>query len=58
MAATFDRELLEILRECEVWPTPHILQPITRINFPVPTGIKSRHTANEVLKQAGIPKRF
>lgn len=32
--------------------------PITGINFPVDSKIKSRHTANGVLKQAGIPKQF
>ncbi len=32
--------------------------PITGINFPVDNKILSRHTANEVLKQAGLPKQF
>jgi hypothetical protein len=32
--------------------------PITSRCITVPTKIKSRHTANEVLKQAGIGKRF
>jgi hypothetical protein len=32
--------------------------PITSRNFPVDSKIKSRHTANGVLKQAGIPKQF
>ena len=32
--------------------------PITRRHFVVDTAIKSRHTANAVLKQAGIGKRF
>jgi len=27
-------------------------------SFPVDANIKSRHTANEVLKQAGLPKAF
>lgn len=27
-------------------------------NFTVPKGIVSRHTANEILKQSGIPERF
>jgi len=31
---------------------------VSQRHFPVPTGIKSRHTANEVLKQAGLPKAF
>lgn len=32
--------------------------PITGIRFPVDSKIKSRHTANGVLKQAGMPKKF
>jgi hypothetical protein len=32
--------------------------PITDHKFPVDHSIKSRHTANGVLKQAGLPKRF
>jgi len=33
------------------------LSPINGRTFPVPRS-KSRHTANEVLKQAGLPKQF
>jgi len=32
--------------------------PISDRNFPVDEKIKSRHTANAVLKQAGLPKAF
>ena len=32
--------------------------PITGVRFPVDSKIKSRHTANAVLKQAGLPKKF
>ena len=32
--------------------------PITGVRFPVDSKIKSRHTANAVLKQAGMPKKF
>jgi hypothetical protein len=32
--------------------------PITDTNFPVDSDIKSRHTANQVLKEAGLPKKF
>jgi len=32
--------------------------PITGARFPVDSKIKSRHTANAVLKQAGLPKQF
>lgn len=37
----------------EIW-----YSPLTKRNFPVDSKIKSRHTANGVLKQAGIEKRF
>jgi hypothetical protein len=37
----------------EIW-----YSPITRRYFPVDSKILSRHTANAVLKQAGIPKAF
>jgi HicA toxin of bacterial toxin-antitoxin, len=32
--------------------------PMTERRFVVDSKIKSRHTANAVLKQAGLPKRF
>ncbi len=37
----------------EIW-----YSPITGRRFPVDHAIVSRHTANAVLKQAGIPKQF
>jgi hypothetical protein len=37
----------------EVW-----FSPISQRRFPVDHKIKSRHTANGVLKQAGLPKKF
>ncbi|MGA2986405.1 MAG: type II toxin-antitoxin system HicA family toxin [Terriglobia bacterium] len=37
----------------EIW-----YSPITQRCFPVDYKILSRHTANGVLKQAGIPKQF
>jgi hypothetical protein len=37
----------------EIWRSP-----ITQLNFVVDSKIKSRHTANAVLKQAGLPKHF
>jgi len=37
----------------EIW-----YSPVSRIRFPVDSKIRSRHTANGVLKQAGLPKRF
>ena len=37
----------------EIWYSPH-----TERRFPVDSSIKSKHTANAVLKQAGLPKGF
>jgi len=37
----------------EIWYSPH-----TGTNFPVDQKIKSRHTANKVLKDAGLNKQF
>jgi hypothetical protein len=37
----------------EIWYSPH-----TDMNFPVDQSIKSRHTANKTLKDAGPPKQF
>jgi len=37
----------------EIWLCPRSKRPIT-----VDNNIKSRHTANGVLKQAGLPKAF
>jgi predicted RNA binding protein YcfA (HicA-like mRNA interferase family) len=37
----------------QIWDSP-----ITKRRFPVPVGIVSRHTANGVLEQAGLPKAF
>jgi hypothetical protein len=37
----------------EIWQSP-----ISGKRFPVDANIKSRHTANAVLKQAGLPKAF
>jgi predicted RNA binding protein YcfA (HicA-like mRNA interferase family) len=63
--AEFYRKLVAILREngCkpvrpgkgshEIWYSPIKDRYIT-----VPRSTKSRHTANEVLKRAGLPKSF
>ncbi|WP_090369163.1 hypothetical protein [Nitrosospira sp. Nl5] len=63
--ADFTAPLKKILREhnCyyerpgkedhEIW-----FSPISGLRFPVDSRIKSRHTANAVLKQAGLPKQF
>lgn len=37
----------------EIW-----YSPITNRYFPVDSKILSRHTANGILKQAGLPKEF
>jgi predicted RNA binding protein YcfA (HicA-like mRNA interferase family) len=61
----FYRDLVAVLREHgfqfarpakgshEVWHNPATKRSVT-----VPGSTKSRHTANEVLKQAGIEKKF
>ncbi len=63
--ADYSPEVKKILREngCrfdragkgdhEIW-----FSPITKRKFPVDQKILSRHTANAVMKQAGIPKTF
>jgi hypothetical protein len=63
--ATFTPKLKEVLRthgctferhgrgDHEIW-----YSPITERRFPVDHKILSRHTANAVLKQAGVPKQF
>lgn len=37
----------------EIW-----YSPVSERYFTVDSSIKSRHTANETLKQAGLPKQF
>jgi len=63
--ADYTRALKKYLREAgcsfvrhgkgdhEIW-----LSPVTVLKFVVDNAIKSRHTANAVLKQAGLPKKF
>jgi predicted RNA binding protein YcfA (HicA-like mRNA interferase family) len=65
MALQFDRTLRELLRAAgcalvrqgrgshEIWHSP-----VARQNFAVPVNIPSRHTANAILRQAGLPKAF
>jgi predicted RNA binding protein YcfA (HicA-like mRNA interferase family) len=65
MAPQFDRPLRDLLRAAgctvvrqgkgshEIWRSP-----ITKRNFAVSVGIPSRHTANAILRQAGLPKAF
>jgi hypothetical protein len=63
--ADYTKKLKKYLREAgceferqgkgdhEIW-----YSPLTGIRFVVDQDIKSRHTANAVLKQAGLPKKF
>jgi len=65
MAPQFDKPLRDLLRQAgcflvrqrkgshEIWHSP-----ITKRKFAVPVGIPSRHTANAILRQAGLPKAF
>jgi hypothetical protein len=65
MAPQFDKALRKLLSAAgcrlvrqgkgshEIWHSP-----ITAQNFAVPIGIPSRHTANAILRQAGLPKSF
>ena len=65
MAKSFTPELKKILDgagcyfersgkgDHEIW-----YSPLTQRRFVVDQSIKSRHTANTVLKQAGLPKAF
>lgn len=65
MGGSFTPELIRLLREagCK-FERPGkgdhdiLFSPITGMRFPVDQKIKSRHTANAVLKQAGLPKAF
>jgi hypothetical protein len=63
--ADFTRDLKRILREAGCWVLrqgkgDHEIweSPINGHRFPVDAKIVSRHTANAVLKQAGLPKKF
>ena len=65
MSANFAKELRKLLRDAgcgivrpgkgdhEIW-----FSPTTNKHLTVDSVIKSRHTANAVLKQAGLPKAF
>ena len=65
MVVSFTPELVRLLKEAgcrferagkgdhDIW-----YSPLTNLRFVVDAKIKSRHTANAVLKQAGLPKSF
>jgi predicted RNA binding protein YcfA (HicA-like mRNA interferase family) len=40
-------------RSHEIW-----YSPVSKRHVTVPRSTKSRHTANDILKQAGLPKAF
>lgn len=63
--ADYAPEVKRLLREAGCYPVrqgkgDHEIwfSPITGRKFVVDSKIKSRHTANAVLKQAGLPKSF
>ncbi len=65
MAPQFDRPLRDLLKAAGCLPVrqgkgSHEIwySPITEKNFSVPIGIPSRHTANAILRQAGLQKGF
>lgn len=65
MGQSFTPELIRLLREagCQFvrqGKGDHQIgySPITGLNFPVDQKIKSRFTANGVLRQAGLQKQF
>ena len=63
--AEYERKVREVLKKhgCrferqgkgdhEIW-----FSPITNLHITVDSKIKSRHTANEILKQSGINEKF
>ena len=65
MVNGFERELKQVLKEhgCEFFRKgkgDHEIwwNPTTGRKFPVDAGVKSRHTANAVLKQAGVDHKL
>ena len=65
MGGSFTPEIIRLLREAgcqfvrhgrgdhDIWRAP-----VTGVHFVVDHAIKSRHTANAVLRQAGLRKHF
>jgi hypothetical protein len=65
MGSSFTPELVRLLMASGCYFERHgkgdhdiWYSPITNLRFPVDSKIKSRHTANAVLKQAGLKKTF
>ncbi len=65
MVKGYERDLKRLLRDAdcdfvrsgkgshEIW-----YSPLTETNFVVPNNVLSRHLANVILRQAGLPKSF
>ena len=65
MGSNLTPELIRLLQAAGCWIVRHGKgdhdiweSPINHHRFPVDTKIVSRHMANTVLKQAGLPKAF
>ncbi|ONH81882.1 hypothetical protein APZ41_017630 [Roseomonas mucosa] len=64
MPSTYNRDLIQILEKngCRLHRhgSKHDIwwSPISNRKFPVGHSVKSRDTANEILKQAGLTKQF
>jgi len=63
--AGYTREVKRLLKDAGCWFVRHgkgdhdiWYSPVTKTNFPVDSDIKSKHTANGVLTQAGLAKAF
>jgi hypothetical protein len=63
--ASYDGKLRRVLSQNGCHPTRHgkgsheiWFSPITNRNFSVNHNIKSRHSANEILKEAGVKHKF
>jgi len=63
MPSSFTADVISILKQNGCFLVRHSkhdiwYSPASERNFSVPHNIKSRHTANEILKQAGLNKAF
>jgi hypothetical protein len=63
VAKTFDKTLKKLLKDADCHFVRHgkhpiWYSPVSERHVSVPTRIKSRHTANQVLKDCGLPKKF
>ncbi len=63
--AEFEKKVREIMKDNGCYFVRHgkgdhdiWYSPITKINVTVDGKIKSRHTANEIMKQSGIKHKF